>query len=166
MTKNRTVAIKATLAWPFFNKKSDFSGKYEVTLCDLTVAQAKKLVAIGIPKARIRKEDPKKLAEREAAGAVTFDKGARYLTVKSGEQYFKVRDGQTKQELSEDVFVGNGSVATVLVEAVPYQNFGGGVMAGFKEVLIHELIEYEAPDADEDGDDTDEDDDEDWGEEA
>lgn len=159
MAKYPTVAIKATLAWPFFHKRSEMSGKYEVNLCNLTVAQAKKLVAIGIPKARIRKEDKAKLAAREAEGKTVFDKGARYLVVKSGERYFTLRDNDGNT-LPEDTVVGNGSVATVRVSAIPYRAYGGGVMAGMGDVTIHAMVEYEAPDEAEDEED--DDDDEDW----
>ena len=166
MAKFPSVAIKATIAWPFLHKKSEMSGKYEVNLCNLTVAQAKKLVALGIPKARIRQEDKKKLAEREAEGKTVFDKG-RYLVVKSGERYFTVSDND-KNVLPEDTVVGNGSVATVTVKAIPYQAYGGGVMAGLGDIIIHEMVEYQAPEeVEEDNtEEADDDDDEDWDTEA
>lgn len=78
-----------TLAWAALgSKREQLSGKYQVDACDLTPTQIKAIKSLKTG-TNVRSEDQEKLAEREAEGKTTHNRGT-FVTVKSGQQFYRV----------------------------------------------------------------------------
>lgn len=134
-----TAVIKATLNWVSFNIPNKKSGKFQCDCCNLSPEDVNKLQEVGLGD-RVRAK-----ADKEEYG--------NYLTVKSNVKAEQWRDDDQDlrwfnvtdaRRLPVDLNkIGNGTEALVKVEAVPYDNeFGKGVKADIKLVVITKLVEY------------------------
>lgn len=135
----KKIVVKGTLVWPFLARTNELSGKYQVDIANLDKEIAISLKKLGV---NIRKEDEKKLKEREENGATSYNRGL-FFTAKSSEQFFTVYNGSRDNILEDTSIVGNGTKAKVLVKLIPYNNkFGNGIFAGLGDILVTDLVEY------------------------
>lgn len=126
--------IKATLNF-FRRDRSDYSGKYEVNLCNLSPAVVKVLEKDhGVTQLRTEDEDHK----NHSWG--TF-------TVARSEYELRVLDSK-KRPISDDVMLGNGTVVYASVSPYPWTYKGKkGVSLGCAGIQVIELVEYSTNDA-------------------
>lgn len=140
MAKNyETTVIKATLNWVCFNIPNKKSGKFQADCCNLGAADIAKLKAIGLGD-RVRVRDDKE----EYGNFMTAKsniKGEKWRDDVEDLRWFNVTDANRMPvDLNK---IGNGTEALVKVEAYPYDNeFGKGMKADIKLVVITKLVEY------------------------
>lgn len=146
MAKYEKVTIRGTLVWPFFTQVNEMSKRFQVDVSQLTKEDCKALKAIGLG-SRIKTENLEKLKAREAEDKPVFDRG-RYITVKS-KFPTKVMLNSINNIMEDASSVGNGTIGQVVIRAVPYTDFGGGITAGMGNVLIEDLVSYGSDDDDE-----------------
>lgn len=121
--------IKATLNY-FRRDRSDYSGKYEVNLCNLSPAVVKALEKEhGVTQLRTEDEDHK----NHSWG--TF-------TVARSDYPVRVLDSK-KRPISEDVLLGNGTVVYASVNPYPWTyKSKKGVSLGCAGIQVIEFVEY------------------------
>lgn len=131
--------VKATLNWVCFNIPNNKSNKFQADCCNLSPEDIKKLQDIGLGE-RVRiKED-----KEEYGNFITVKSNIKAEQWRDNDEdlrWFNVTDAQRMPvDLNK---IGNGSEALVKIEAVPYDNdFGKGVKADIKLVVITKLVEY------------------------
>lgn len=126
MISNETVTIRATVAFPNFERVDSFSEKYSVQFANLSEAAVEKLEELGISIAE--KEDDK------------YGRG-QYITSKSKFPIIPVDangnsfEGQTQQ-------IGYGSIVKATIKPVPYTMGGrSGVTPRVVRVEVEELVQ-------------------------
>lgn len=131
---NKPFKVAGDLMWVNADKVNEMSGKYQMDVCNLSVAAIKAIEDVGC-KVVNKPDKPEK---------------GFYITVKSNYP-IPVVDGNGAQILDK---IGNGSKAIVVVQ--PYEwSFKGkkGVSLGAAKVVIKELVTYRDTDALEEDDD-------------
>ena len=134
-----TTVINVTLNWACFNIPNRKSNKFQVDCCNLSPEDINKLKDIGLGE-RIRVKDDKE----DYGSFITVKSNIKLEEYRNDEQdlrWFKVTDvNRMPIDLNK---VGNGTKALIKVEAVPYDNdFGKGIKADLKLVVITKLVEY------------------------
>lgn len=123
--------IRATLQW-FRPTRSDYTGKYEATLTNLSQQAVKALKAEGV---NVRNGKSKEEKNKEDWG---------YFVVPRSQYPIKVVDSK-KNELSlkAQEKIGNGTIVNAIVNPYSHNFGGGGVSIGCTALQIVELIEYD-----------------------
>lgn len=121
MSKGTVVKVACDLFWVFNNKVSEMSGKYELSLCNLSPAAVTNLEGLGIP-VRFREDKPEQ---------------GHFVVCKSTLPMEIVDQHGTKIE----GLIGNGSkgIATVSPWAWTWKN-KEGISASLKKLVVTELV--------------------------
>lgn len=117
-----SIAVACEIFWPFFDRKNDMSGKYQVDLCNLSPKAVNALEEMGI---KVRNKG---------------DEKGDFLTVKSNNPiHVHFKDGDATPDM-----VGNGSKAQVSLSYYDW-NFNGkkGRSPSLKRLLVTELNVFE-----------------------
>lgn len=136
----KPIKVKAELFWAqSMHTPSTMSGKYEVTLANLSEAAVKALETIGLT-VRTRADKP--------------DQGF-FLVCKSAKFPLQAYDEQGK-EIPASVQIANGTKATAVLGAFSWKSPTGkrGTSATMKKLVVTELIEYNADGATADAEDS------------
>lgn len=127
MSNNVTdrVKFKATVMWAFLKKQKEGNEKYTVCFANLTDAAVDALEAIGI--------EVKRKAERPELGY--FINCSSKLPIRALDQF--------ENPLPDDVLVGNGSIATVIVTPYAWSRPGKkGVSPTIRKFVVTDLKVY------------------------
>jgi hypothetical protein len=139
----KPVKVKADIFWAqSMHTPSSMSGKYELTLANLSEGAVKALETIGLT-VRTREDKP--------------DQGF-FLVCKSAKFPIQAYD-EKGQEIPASVMIANGTKATAVLSSFSWKSPTGkrGTSASLKKLVVTELIEYNkdgtAADAEPDFDD-------------
>lgn len=117
-----------TLYWPNLYERNRMSGKFQVDLAQLNDAQVEKLEELGVNVRNKGNEED------------------NFVTAKSSN--YEIKPYDTSGNELKDTVVGNGTKATVLFDTYKWKQPTGktGVSISIKKLIITDLVEYKAPD--------------------